>query len=228
MSERSHIRHLPLSLIVGITATICVAGGAGAWWTWRALSPQAPVAEFPTLEIPQEPGTGAPTIPETSQNPTAPESPQNPQQTATAANGTVYWLKDTGTRIELVAAPLAAAPNRQSEQQRLTTAFATLLAGPQSNTTEVATSIPAGTQLLSLTRKTDGIHVDLSSEFTTGGGSTSMTGRLGQVIYTASMLDPNVPIWIAVDGQPLTLLGGEGLEVSQPITREQFETEFNP
>ena len=88
------------------------------------------------------------------------------------------------------------------------------------------TAIPSGTQLLSLKINTKGVYLDLSAPFTEGGGSESMAGRLGQILYTASSLDPNMPVWISVEGKPLETLGGEGLMIEQPITRQWFKENF--
>jgi spore germination protein GerM len=103
-------------------------------------------------------------------------------------------------------------------------ALETMLKG--TSTPELTSTIPQGTQLRQVEVKANGVHVDLSSEFTSGGGSTSMIGRVGQVIYTATTLDPNAPVWISVEGKPLETLGGEGLMLDQPMTRKAFDQNF--
>jgi spore germination protein GerM len=53
-----------------------------------------------------------------------------------------------------------------------------------------------------------------------------MTGRVAQVLYTASSLDPATKVWLEVEGKPLEVLGGEGLMIDQPLTRENFKKNF--
>jgi spore germination protein GerM len=73
----------------------------------------------------------------------------------------------------------------------------------------------------------DGIHVDLSQGFRTGGGTASMTGRVAQVLYTATSLDPDAPVWLSVEGKPIDSIGGEGLMLEQPLTRKRFKQDFS-
>ncbi len=103
-------------------------------------------------------------------------------------------------------------------------ALKTLLAGP--NQAGVTTTIPKDTKLRSVTVKPDGIHVDLSQDFVQGGGSASMTARVGQVLYTVTSENPEAPVWFSVEGKPVKNLGGEGLELDGPLTRRQFEKDF--
>lgn len=114
----------------------------------------------------------------------------------------------------------------EDERKSLTMAFNKLLTNLDSK--NITTAIPDNTKLMNLTVEKDGIHIDLSSDFTTGGGSASMISRLGQVIYTASSVNPAANVWISVEGKPLEILGEEGLMVEQPMTRDIFIKSFPP
>jgi spore germination protein GerM len=139
----------------------------------------------------------------------------------------VYWLKLNQNRLTLVAKSLPSNRSGSTPQQVLTIAVQKLLSAKPSD--DLTSTIPKGTKLLNLQVRADGVHVDLSPEFRSGGGSTSMIYRVAQVIYTATSLDPNQKVFISVGGQSidnLHPLGGEGLILQQPTTRSQFTADF--
>lgn len=151
------------------------------------------------------------------------QPPPNPlviQNPGGSSDLRVYWLNGDGSSFssEKVDSPAGLSP-----QQSLARAFLKLL---QANP-DRPSAIPPRTKLLALNITPEGIVVDLSAEFTQGGGSTTMIGRLGQVVYTASSVEPTAPVWIKIEGQPLEILGGEGLEVEQPLTRQSFASNFS-
>ena len=188
---------------------------------------QTPQIQVPQAQTPQaqtgQTQTGQTQTGQTlAPQPVAPKSPQQPVQTA-SKTVPVYWVKNNGDKFEVVPTQVALKESGKPDIT-LQAAFNNLLAGPKDAT--VSSEIPKGTKLRSLSVKNDGVYVDLSAEFTSGGGSSSMTGRLGQVVYTATSLKPDAKVWISVEGKPLELLGGEGLEVSQPSTRQTFDKNF--
>ena len=244
MKDGQEVRRVSTAVIAGVCGLALVAGGGIAWWTANrsptpadtqstapttapALSPTP--AESPAVIIPVPPPN--PVQPPTAQTPTAQtpnalgsKSPQpKPLQQTAAQTVPVYWVKQASGKFEAVPTKVAV-KQADKPDATLQAAFNSLLAGPKD--ASVSSEIPKGTKLRSLSVENDGVYVDLSAEFTSGGGSNSMTGRLGQVIYTATSLKPNTKVWISVEGKPLELLGGEGLEVAQPSTRQSFDKNF--
>ena len=217
MQDQQPRRSIPLGVLAGFSALILATGGAVAYWTVKSNSPNPPA----NTAQQNPPDTKAPVTPvdpskaQTSQSNTAPVPVEKTLQ--------IYWLKPSDTSIQLAPAPFKGSSDGDSATQ-LTAAVNQLLAGPQPS--DGSTTIPSGTKLRSLTVEKDGIHVDLSKDFTTGGGSASMTGRLAQILYTTTSLEPSTPVWFSVEGKPLETLGGEGLVLEQPLTRQQFEKDF--
>jgi germination protein M len=92
--------------------------------------------------------------------------------------------------------------------------MAALLAGP--NETELAaspamySSVPSGTKFLGLQISNGVALVNLSSEFQAGGDSTSIVGRLAQVVYTLTQFPTIHAVRFELDGAlPKTVFNGE-------------------
>lgn len=189
--------------------------------TPQAQTPQAqtPLVQKPLVQTPQAQTSQSQTPQALNPKPVQPK----PVQPTADQTVQVYWVKDVGDKIEVVPTKVAL-KEADKPDATLQAAFKSLLAGPKD--ASVSSEIPKGTKLRSLSVKNQGVYVDLSAEFTSGGGSNSMIGRLGQVIYTATSLKPDSQVWISVEGKPLELLGGEGLDVAQPSTRQTFDKNF--
>lgn len=187
------------------TAAVAVAGVVG-YFTLNN-SPSDNIADNPPIVNPS----------------VEPNQTQTPP-VATQQAATVYWLEPSGTSFNLVpkSVPVQADVNEPSEF--LEAAFTRLLAGPTEGTE--STTIPQGTRLLDVKAEGDEVRVNLSEDFQFGGGSTSMIGRVGQIVYTATALNENAKVYLELDGKPLEVLGGEGLELQQPLTRDNYMKNF--
>lgn len=112
-----------------------------------------------------------------------------------------------------------------------TAAMNALLAGPTApeKGIRMSTVIPAGTTLRGLTIAHGVATVDLSGAFESGGGTLSMTGRLAQVVYTLTQFSSvSKGVVFEVDGKHVTVFGGEGIMLSHPQQRSDYESVTPP
>ncbi|MEH1896476.1 MAG: GerMN domain-containing protein [Nostoc sp.] len=203
MKDQQGSNRISSGAIAAVSAVVVAVGGGVAWFT--SHSSNTPIPSNPSGQIAQ------------------PAQPSTRQPVANEKTPNVYWLTPKDKNVVLVPQPVKVAsilPN-----QPLEAAFQSLLAGPTTEATG-STTIPKGTKLLGLKSENNEVHVNLSEDFTSGGGSTSMMGRVGQVVYTATSLNPKAKVYIDVNGKPLDVLGGEGLELQQPLTRESFDKNY--
>jgi immunoglobulin-like protein involved in spore germination/sporulation and spore germination protein len=100
-----------------------------------------------------------------------------------------------------------------------TAAMEALLEGPSpgERSAGVATQVPDGTQLLGLIVGKGIATVDLTSEYESGGGTTSMTMRLAQVVCTLDQFPTVKGVLFKLDGRPVDVLGGEGIVIDHPL-----------
>src|SRR5919198_1382081 len=106
-----------------------------------------------------------------------------------------------------------------------TLALESLLDGPwpEEDTAGVDTAIPAGTRLLGLGIDKGIATVDLTSEYESGGGTTSMTMRLAQVVCTLNQFPTVKGVLFKLDGQPVHVLGGEGILIGHPLKCSDYK-----
>lgn len=91
-----------------------------------------------------------------------------------------------------------------------------------------ATEVPEGTSLLGI-EIADGVAtVDLSGEFQSGGGSLSMLLRVAQVVYTLTQFDTVEAVSFKIDGVAVEAIGGEGVAVDPPVSRDDFTDNVLP
>ncbi len=251
MEEQKSVSKSVVATISALAAVAVVAGGGLAWLMTQQnnqtasnqpskIVPAAPVTTPPSTTTISPPSVAPlPTIVNTPpvSNPTtsnpiptvAGTKPQPNIPNIAQNNETVkIWrLDDDGKKTFLVPQERQVPQENSKDPDVLVKRpLVSLLASAGKPDGKLTSTIPVGTRLLSANVKPDGIHIDLSKEFTKGFGATSMIGRLGQVIYTATSQNPDAPVWISVEGKPLEALGDVGAEIRQPITRQQYDQDF--
>ncbi|MBR8830744.1 MAG: hypothetical protein N5P05_000978 [Chroococcopsis gigantea SAG 12.99] len=220
MQENRNNNRFSLGWLIAVGLSLFAAGGATAWLTFHRSSSAPTTVKSPVVEtIPS-----AITSPQPSPVPVEISQPNQVTTPITTESPRVYWLKITDKDTRLVAQPLEVQKSGD-KTVALKQAFTTLLQG--SSDPGNSTMLPEGTKLLHIKADKTGVKLDLSKEFTADDGSDVLIGRLAQVIYTATSLDPEAKVWISVGGQPLELLGeSHGLMIDQPMTRKAFEDNF--
>lgn len=105
--------------------------------------------------------------------------------------------------------------------KRLNFALTELLKGPslEEQKNGYFTEIPYNTAVLGIQENEDKIIVNLSKDFEINGGSASMTTRLKQFNYTVLEVIQDKPVYLELSGKKAEYIGGEGVEVSQPLKK---------
>jgi Sporulation and spore germination/Immunoglobulin-like domain of bacterial spore germination len=223
------IPSVALLAALAIAAAAC-APASGPLGTPATPPPtSAPSVEVPTADI--TPGTASPTPTIEPAGSTGPSEGPSTAPTATptptsSPAGTIivraYFLVD-----EHLVPVLREVPKTQAVA---TAAMNQLLAGPNAKERAagpaLVTTVPSSTRLLGLSIDNGVATVDLSREFEAGGGSASMFGRLSQVVYTLTQFSTVDGVLFELDGQPVTIFGGEGLILDHAVGRADYHDQL--
>lgn len=132
----------------------------------------------------------------------------------------IYFSKIVGSDIELEAV------ERKIPAGEISISYAIdqLLMGPTEEEQDQGfySEIPVGTRLIDLTETPGEVRINLNKQFISGGGSNSVVIRLRQLNNTALEAEPVRKIFLDIDGTQLETIGGEGLEVVQPLVKDNI------
>ena len=208
---RTTVRTL-LSVLGAVILVVTMAAACGSKPRSGGPGTSTPV---PTVVVPStaEPTASSITAPASSTTAPATTAPK-----LTTLDLRVYFLLGDHIAVAHRNVPSTVAVARAAMVQ--------LLAGPSPSDVAagLSTVLPSGTTLLGVSLSNGTATVDLSSQFASGGGTLSMTGRLAQVTYTLTQFPTVTGVLFELDGHPLKLLGGEGVIVDRPATRASFDS----
>jgi len=210
LPTRTHLAGLSIVLLVVMAALAIVVVGCGASsdvGDGGTVSTTAPSETTTTSEPSQDTTTTLPSD-TTTTSATVPED---------AITVLVYFSRD-----EKMCAASRVIPKTQEVGAA---AMKALLEGP----TEVEgqwgifSSIPEGTTYLDLEIEDGVATVDLSKEYSSGGGTLSMMMRLAEVVFTLTQFPTVDGVSFKLDGRPIDVLGGEGIIIDHPMSRADYE-----
>lgn len=130
---------------------------------------------------------------------------------------TIYYTKASDD-LGVVLIPVLRKIDKKSTPYE--TALKELFLGPTLDERErlkLNSEIPEGVRLVKIKESPHEVEIDISNQFMKGGGSESMQVRFRQLRETALNLAKGRPVFLYVDGVKATTIGGEGLEVPQPL-----------
>ena len=218
MSTQRSTRHPTVLILVALMVLVVVAcSPVGSGGTLTPRSPDtgtiAPVSPEPSAE---------PSAPAPSEPPAESEAPTTPEPTGAPSGA-------TSVKIYLFMDEKLVPVRRQVDETRAVgrAALNALFEGPTTEESAASppltTNVPEGTILLGLDIADGLATVDLSREFESGGGSASMFGRLGQVVYTLTQFPTVKQVAFQLDGEPVTVFSGEGIVLDEASDREDYE-----
>lgn len=179
-----------------------------------------------------DPVTGSTTTPTTTVPPTTTAVPLPPVQVPV----TLYFFADhveapnlPGPHLVPVGRVIDVA-GRADTHDRFGAALLALFEGPTAGESGVypglSSNIPAGTELLGYTidntTATGRAMIDVSAVFESGGGTSSMLGRLAQVVFTATQFPEIDVVEFTIDDEPVTVFSSEGILLEEPQSRDGY------
>jgi germination protein M len=144
------------------------------------------------------------------------------KKTIHSLKSNIYFSKVTGDeKIKIVSVKR----NINYSDAPLTETLKILFNGPTSSekSSDILSNIPPNTRLLSVKVKDDTAYINLSVEFEFNPyGKEAAYAQVKQIVYTTTEFSNIKYVQFLIDGKIKTYLGGEGIVIDKPLTRNDF------
>ncbi|MBN1445954.1 MAG: GerMN domain-containing protein [Candidatus Omnitrophica bacterium] len=137
-----------------------------------------------------------------------------------------YFLKYDEPQKKNYLVPVSRQIERtKGPEEKIRAALEALLKGISEEEKEkgLINSVNEKAVLLGVRIEDDTAYLDFSKEIEEGGGTSMMTERLGQIVFTATQFPPVAKVRILINGEFIKYFSGEGItDVESPMGRENF------
>lgn len=215
MTPRTHSSRKLLAVLAALSLVLAACGGQDSGDTTTTAETTTTAVETTTTEAPTT---------TTDATTTTTEAPTTTEPAETTEEVVIYLFVEAEPGFPVLT-PVAQSVSATEGMEGV--ALQALVDGPTAaqidQTPSLDTAIPEGTRFLGIAIEGGIATVDLSGEYESGGGSMAMFSRLAQVVYTATGFPSIEAVQIALDGEVVDVFSGEGLDLSEPITRSFFD-----
>ena len=165
---------------------------------------------------------GMKTTPAPTEVVTAPEEVETPDDNTESQYINVFFIGQNKNKEEVYKA-VKRKYDPTVDGTSIKFAITALIDGPKPEEVQlgVYSEIPVGTRLLSIVEAPEGVYINLSKHFDTGGGTDSIYKRIFQLIKTAKY-NTTKPVYLLIENQPVEVLGGEGIMITQPLNENSL------
>ncbi|HNZ28230.1 MAG TPA: GerMN domain-containing protein [Spirochaetota bacterium] len=158
---------------------------------------------------------------QTNKEQTKPDIVKSTENEQKLSVGKVYFTKINDEKLILT----GVSRNIAYKNAPLTETLKKLLEGPSASEeiNDIVTNIPDNTELLSAWISGDTAYVNFSKDFENNRyGRESTILQIKQIVFTATEFKTVKNVQILIEGKNQTYLGGEGIIIGKPLSRNDF------
>ena len=129
----------------------------------------------------------------------------------------IYFLTENGQKSALSTTK----KEFRSSSDKFRSTMEALFSGPNGfeKIAGVYSEIPSDTKLLGIKEDANSYTINISEDFTQGGGADSMKIRVKQLVTTAVQAADGKDVYLEIEGERVDYIGGEGIIILQPLQR---------